>query len=162
MMRLTALSLLLLGFGFPSSQANAAQTAPLFKLASQYRAAVNDFEKVLLKVRGIDRNDERLVDRLDDETARLRLAARNPRHLNKMYHKWRQVQQLHAQVQSTIFGKYTPNHELVEQWESVSYFYSLFAEEFFFEVENPRHGNTVRRFQSSSARRNAYSPPPTR
>lgn len=159
-MRLTAFSWLLLAIGIPSS-ADAAEAAPLYQLASKYRSAVSDFERTLLEVRGIDRGDERLVDRLDDETARMRLAARNPRHMNKLFHQWRQVQQLHAQVQSTIFGNYTPHHELVKQWETVSYYYSMFAEEFFYQVENPRHGNYVRRFQSNSARRNAYLPVPS-
>ena len=159
MVRLTAYSVLLVGFVFQSSLAGAAQTSPLFQLASQYRAAVGDFERAVLRVRGIDRNDERLVDRLDDETAKMRLAARNPRHLNRLFHEWQGVQKLHAQVETRIFGKYTPHHELIREWETVSYYYSLFAEEFFYNVENPRHGNSVRRFQSSSARRDSYLRP---
>jgi hypothetical protein len=161
MIRLAAFSVLLVGFVFQSSLADAAETAPLFQLAGQYRTAVQDFERAVLRVRGIDRNDERLVDRLDDETARMRLAARNPRHLNRLFHEWQGVQKLHAQVQSRIFSKYTPHHELIRKWETVSYYYNLFAEEYFYSVENPRHGNSVRRFQSSSARRNSYLRPPT-
>jgi len=153
---LTACAVLLCSFVSQSSVARAAETTALFQLANQYRAAVQDFERAVLGVRGIDRNDEKLVDRFDDATVKLRLAARNPRHFNRLHYKWRDVQKLQAQVEATMFGKYTPHHELIGNWERVIYCYSLFAEEFFYHVENPNHTNAVRRIQSSSARRDSY------
>jgi hypothetical protein len=71
-------------------------------------------------------------------------------------HEWKDVQKLHAQVEQRIFGKYTPNHELIYSWDAVIYYYSLFAEEFVYHVENPRHGNSVRKLQNGNARRDSY------
>ena len=58
------------GHLIPASLATVAQETSLFPLACQYRVAVENFEDVIQQVRGIDRNDERLVDRLDDATAK--------------------------------------------------------------------------------------------
>lgn len=118
--------------------------------------AVENFEKIVLSVRGIDRADERLVDRLDDEAARFRLAARNPRHFNKLFSRWERIQKLHAQVEARIFGKYTPNHELIRGWDVVVYQYELFDLELFYHVENQRHGNSVRRIPTSNSWRDRY------
>ncbi len=161
MNRFAACVVLLAGLASQTSVANAAQDSALFPLACQYRAAIVGFEDAVLRVRGIDRGDERLVDQLEDATAKMRLAARNPRHLNRLFHEWQDVKKLHAQVEMTIFGKYTPHHELVQRWNAARYHYALFADEFFYQVENPRHGNTVRKVQSSSARRASYLGSPT-
>lgn len=158
----TACLALVIGFTASASHANGEHTPPLYELATRYEATVKVFEQVVLKTRGIDRADERLVDRLDDATKKLRLGARNPRQLNRVFYEWRDVQKLHAQVEATIFGKYTPHHDLVRSWDEVRYSYSLFAEEFFYHIENPRHGNSVRRAQSSSARRDSYLALPQR
>ena len=136
--------------------AKADDGSPLFILARQYEAAVEQFERIVLSVPGIDRADEKLVDRLDDRVARFRLAAKNPRYLNRLFNEWREVQKLHAQVEQRIFGKYTPNHELIYGWEVVAYQQSLFAEEFLYHVENPRHGNSVRRIPASNTRRDQF------
>lgn len=142
--------------GFLASDARGEGSQSLFVLSDRYRVAVDRFEETVRSVRGIDRGDERLVDRLDDASARMRLAAKNPRHLNRLLHRWRDVQKLHAEVEATIFGKYTPNHDLVQTWNLVSYHYILFAEEYFYQIENPGHDGSVRRIPESSARRNSY------
>ena len=152
----TACLAIALAFVTSASNAEAEQKQPLYNLATRYESSVKLFERMVLQTRGIDRADERLVDRLDDATKRLRLGARNPRHLNRVFHEWQNVQKLHAQVEATIFGKYTPNHELVRSWDEARYSYALFAEEFFYHVENPGHGNTVRRISSTSARLDRY------
>jgi hypothetical protein len=144
-----------------ASDTQAASKRPLYVLACQYGAAVDQFEQTILSVRGIDRGDERLVDRLDDASGRMRFAARNPRHLNRLFHEWQDVKKLHAEVEARIFGKYTPNHDLVQAWNLVAYHYVLFAEEYFYQIENPGHDGAVRRISQSSARRNSYLPNPT-
>lgn len=144
-----------------ASVARAANDRPLYALACQYGAAIDQFEQAVLQVRGIDRGDERLIDRLDDASGRMRLAARNPRHLNRLFHEWQDVQKLHAEVEAKIFGKYTPNHDLVQTWNLVAYQYVLFAEEYFYQIENPGHDGAVRRIPSVSARRSSYLPNPT-
>ena len=155
----TAGSALVIGLLVLVSDAKGDHVPPLYELAARYEASVKIFERVVLRTRGIDRADERLVDRLDDASKRLRLGARNPRHLNRVFHEWRDVQKLHAQVEAKIFGKYTPNHDLAESWYDTRYFYALFAEEFFYHVENPNHGNSVKRVTSRSARRDSYLSP---
>ncbi len=139
-----------------ASQAQTTGSKSLYVLANQYRVAVDHFEKTVLSVRGVDRGDERLVDRLDDASAKMRLASKNPRHLNRLFHEWRDVQKLHAEVERTIFGKYTPNHDLVQGWNIVAYNYVLFAEEYFYQIENPGHDGSVQRIPVNSARRNSY------
>lgn len=136
--------------------AQAADDGALYRLACLYDREVGAFEKTVLGVRGIDRNDERLVDRLDDEAARLRLAAKNPRHFNRLVYQWREVQELQAQSADAIFGRYTPNQGLINQWERVLFVQSLFEEELILRVENPRNANSVRRLDQPSARRQAY------
>ena len=63
---LTAVSVGILGFG---SVAQASGSKALFRLADQYRTAVDTFETIVFRVRGVDRSDKRLVDRLDDAVA---------------------------------------------------------------------------------------------
>lgn len=128
----------------------------LYALASQYEREIEAFEKIILRVRGIDRSDERLVDQLDDESGRLRQAARNPRHFNRMFRQWREVQALRQKTGSSIFNKYTPQGDLIRQWERVLYAEDLFAEKFVLKVENPGHRNSVRRLGRPSVRRDAY------
>lgn len=155
MARLPAIVVLLIvSTSTPFVQAKGSKS--LYLLASQYQSAVTAFEKTVLEVRGIDRGDERLVDRLDDASVKMRLAAKNPRHLNRLFHEWQDVQKLHLQVESRIFGKYTPNHDLTQTWNLVTYNYILFAEEYFYQIENPNHDGSVQRIPMNSARRSRY------
>jgi len=157
MTRLPAIAFLLI-VSMSTSPVEAKGSKSLYLLASQYRSAVSAFEETVLEVRGIDRADERLVDRLDDGSAKMRLAAKNPRHLNRLFHEWQDVQKLHFQVESRIFGKYTPNYDLTQAWNLVTYNYILFAQEYFYQVENPNHDGAVRRIPLNSARRSRYLP----
>ena len=135
----------------------AADTPPTFyQLATKYRASVEQFERLLKDIGSIDRNDERFVDRLEDATRKMKLAARNPRHANRLFHEWQDVQRLHREVEERIFGKYTPNHDIDKAWYAVTYYHALFAEEFMYDLENPRHDGTVRRKPTTNARRNSY------
>ncbi len=139
-----------------TTEARAEHRPALFELARQYEASAEQFEQVVLSVRGIDRSDEQLVDRLDDAAARFRRAAQNPRHLNRLYFEWQKIQKLQAEVESNIFGKYTPHHDLFYTWRVVQQRNLIFAEEFFYHVENPDHAQGVRRVMETSARRDRY------
>ncbi len=161
MNRLSVLAAMTIGFLSCACNAQAKGSNSLYVLANQYRVAVDAFEETVRSVRGVDRGDERLVDRLDDATAKMRLAAKNPRHLSRLFHEWRAVQKLHAEVERTIFGKYTPNHDLIQAWNVVAYNYVLFAEEYFYQIENPDHDGAVRRIPQNSARRDSYLKGPT-
>ena len=148
----------LLGSG-PSQSYAATNNQAIYSAANDYRAAVVLFERVVKSVRGIQRTDERLVDKFEEATERLALAARNPRHSNRLRNEWRTIQPLQFQVASRIFNKYTYNHQLVRAWDEVLYAQSLFYEEYLFTLDNPRHGNSVQR-RVIRSRPERYVPPP--
>ena len=139
---------------------DAAADNPLYAVADNYRNAVVNFERVVVNTRGIQSADERLVDRFEEETKRLRLAARNPRHENRLRYKWGDVRPMQYQVEARIFGKYAPTHELVRAWNAVLYAEAVFNDEYVFQVENPRHGNSVLRRGRSARIDRLLSPPP--
>jgi hypothetical protein len=138
----------------------AADDNPLYAVACQYRDAVLNFERVVQRTRGIQAVDEKFVDRFEESTKQLRLAARNPRHENRLRYKWGDVRPLQYQVEARIFGKYAPTHELVRAWEVVLYAEDMFNNEYVFQVENPRHGSSVLRRARSARIQRLLSPPP--
>lgn len=142
------------------SSAQRTDSRGIYAAASQYRDRVLFFEQLVRNVRGVQRIDERLVDRFEEATKRLRLAARNPRHPNRLRKEWSEIQPLQFQVESTIFGKYTLNHDLVRAWQNVLYAHSLFLDEYTFQLDNPRHGNRVSRRISTSNPGRFIPPPP--
>ena len=105
------------------------------------------------------RTDERLVDKFEEATKRLSLAARNPRHSNRLRDEWRKIQPLQFQVESTLFNKYTYNHQLFRAWDDVLYAQCLFYEEYLFTLDNPKHGNSVQK-RIIRSRPERYVPPP--
>jgi hypothetical protein len=134
----------------------AADRALFNERASRYREAVKDFDNIVDKVRGIDRADKSLVDRLVRATKDLELAAKNPRHQNRMFAEWRAVQKLHVEVEQTLFGTYTPHRGMQAAWERAIYRYIDFESEIFFHVENPSRGNSVQKIENSNALRSQF------
>lgn len=98
-----------------SDSASQAAETPLYQLACRYEAEVEAMEKIVKCTRGVDRADQRLLVRLDEEIGRLRLAAKNPRHFNRLVNQWTRVGKLSRQTESTLFEKYTPNHAWLGQ-----------------------------------------------
>lgn len=137
--------LLACSFLLPSSAQAATDNEPLYAAAAYYRDAVINFERVVLGVRGIQRTDERVVDQFEVATKKMLLAARNPRHLSRLRNELKRVLPLQNRVESLIFGKYTPNHDLVRAWQKVLYGRAMFDDELFFQIENANHGDSVRR-----------------
>jgi hypothetical protein len=155
----TFLLLGLSGFSAPQAQASENQTEDsnaLLYLAARYEASVESFERLVKRVRGIDRADESLVDRLDDAAGRLTTAAKNPRYLNQLRHRLSDVLKRHAEVEERIFGKYTLHHDLLHCWRVTDYQLALLFEEYVLEVENPNHTQSVQPLRSSNSRRQAY------
>ncbi len=152
--------ILVIGSAWPAGS-EAADVPPLARLSAQYYAEALAFKNVVHQVRGIDRFDERLVDRWSDETARLVTAAKNPRHFNRLFHQWKLVLKLQEQSELKIFGKYTPHHDLIGQFDRVLFAEQRFIEEFILHVENPTHVNSVRRLERPSTRRSNYLAPLT-
>ena len=141
------------------------ETNPLLPLAARYEKSVKSFESVVGRVRGIDRADQTLVNRLDVAAERLTKAAKNPRYLNQLYYRLRDVLKLHAEVEARFFAKYTLHHDLLGCWRVMNYQLVLFFDEYILEVDNPSHTRNVQRTQSSNSRREKYlkfdSPLPT-
>ncbi|MCG8648940.1 MAG: hypothetical protein MI861_03860 [Pirellulales bacterium] len=162
MNRIAVLTLFVLPALFPSvATAQRVDNSGLFIAACRYREAVVNFEQLVIRVRGIERIDERLVDKFEEATRRLRLATKNPRHSSRLRNEWRKIQPLQDQVEARIFGKYTYNHILIEAWELVLFHQILFEQEYLFQLDNSRHGSRVQRRISTSSP-NRFLPPPQR
>ncbi|NND97783.1 MAG: hypothetical protein HKN47_10695 [Pirellulaceae bacterium] len=115
----------------------------LHAAATEFRNAVLIFERDVVRVRGVLRNDERIVDKFEEATKRVAIAAKNPRLMKRLTTEYRKMLPLQAQAERAIFGKYTPHHGLIQSWDAVLYFQSVFEQEFAFHSEYPLHGNRV-------------------
>ena len=153
----TALPLVLVSIAPAAGEA--ADNRGIYAAADKYRTAVLAFERVVNNTRGIERTDEKLVDRFEEATKQLRLAARNPRHANRLRYEWSRIQPLQFQVERTIFNKYTLNHDVYESWWRVCYCADVFYHEYVFQLDNPRHGNSVQR-RPNRVRPDRFVPPP--
>ena len=118
-MRVLPIAVLALLAGMMPAAVQASHNSPLYTAANQYRDAVVDFERQVLRSDMFDRHDERLTDDLEDATSVLRSAARNPG--TRFDHAWHEVQLLHPRVEAAIFGRscYRPSGHLVRCWQSV-------------------------------------------
>ncbi len=107
---------------FAPAPASASHKSPLYVAADDYRDAVKDFERAVLRSRYIERFQERVVDDLEDSTSDLRSAARRPENLGRLLAQWREVQLLHRNVESVIFSNPAcPSRpELIGPWERVT------------------------------------------
>jgi hypothetical protein len=132
------------------------ETNPLSSLAIRYEKSVKSFQSIAKRVRGIDRVDQTLVNRLDDAAERLTKAAKNPRYLNQLYYRLRDVLKLHNEVEGRFRTKYTLHHDLINCWQSMNLQLVLFFDEYIIEVDNPSHTRNVQRIRSSNSRREKY------
>ena len=117
----------------------------LYASAKKFRDAVVKFEKTVVSVRGIERVDERTVDRFEESTRRVMVAARNPRQISRLGSEYRKMVPLQAKAEQAIFEKYTSNRRLLYDWEMVLWCQRLFEQEFAFHIENPRNCSRVQR-----------------
>lgn len=160
MYKLPLLTGVIVSLSLTPSTSVATDRNPLYSVANNYRNAVVNFERVVVRTRGIQRIDEKAVDRFEEATKQLRLAARNPSHANRLRYQWRDVRTLQYQIEAIIFGKYTLNRDLAVAWQDVLIAEVIFNDEYVHQVENPRHGNSVQ-LRANSARVNRLlSPPP--
>lgn len=104
---------------------------PVYEAANEYRAAVRLFERAVLRARCFDRHEERIVDRLEDATSRLRSAARHPEHLHRLQVTWNEIRSLQQLVAQTIFGHplCPAGGELVICWDKVVHTGAIFAQQ---------------------------------
>jgi hypothetical protein len=111
--------------------ADAGHDPPVYCAAERYREAVREFERHVLDVRYIARCDERLVDDLEDSTARLRSAARHCDRPDRLFERFCETERLHRRVEWVFFssGKYARNIELERCWRHVHHSYGTLVEE---------------------------------
>lgn len=116
---------------FGADSARADSRSPIYCAADAYREAVREFERLVLRIRYIERVDERLVDDLEDSTARLRSAARDYRRLDRLSQRFAETDRLHCRVESVFFTRpvYPPNRELDLCWRDVSRAYVVLVNE---------------------------------
>ena len=113
--------------------------------SASFRASVVEFEKLVKSVRGIERREERIVDRFEESTKRVQLYARNPRQTQRLKTEYETMLGLQSQAEIAIFEVYTPNRDLLYAWQHVLWCQALMEQEFAFHFEDPRRGNRVRR-----------------
>ena len=121
--------------------AEASPRTLIYQAANSYRDAVREFERQVLRVPYIHRHDERLVDDLEDQTSRLRSAARHPEIASRFIPEWNKTLSLQAQVETAIFGPgcYPRNPVLEQHWQQVLYRFAVMAEQVSCFTTNPRH-----------------------
>lgn len=109
----------------------AAHESPLYEAADRYRDVVQQFEDDVRDAKYFNRYDEKLVDRLEDTTSRLRSAARNLDHLDRLFYEWEEVEFLQPRVERAIFGRrcYRPHPPLTRSWDDVLIAYDRLARE---------------------------------
>lgn len=126
-----------------TTPASAGHNSPLYEAATDYRAAVRHFERAVLRAPCFDRQHERIVDRLEDATSRLRSAARRPDYLYQLQITWNEIQSLQHLVAKTIFGHpFCPvGGELVVRWDRVVQAGAVFAGQLaLMHCDVPRYG----------------------
>jgi hypothetical protein len=124
----------------PLSAARAGHQTPLYKAACQYREAVREFERGVLRAHCFGRYDERLVDRLEDTTSRLRSAARHPDRVERLLYEWNEIQSLHPRVAEAIFdpARYPHHPQLAQCWAQVQCTFDRFAHQLLL-LQIPHH-----------------------
>ncbi|WP_143544172.1 hypothetical protein [Rhodopirellula sp. MGV] len=110
----------------------AGHDSPLYGAADDYRDAVCDFERLVLREDFVERCDERLVDDLEDSTSDLRSASRDTRRPERLFEQFATTEALHFQVQQTFFESHRYPHcsRLEASWQVVSLRMSHLAAEF--------------------------------
>ena len=125
----------------PLAGARAGHETPLHRAACQYREAVRDFERGVLRAHCFGRYDERLVDRLEDTTSRLRSAARHPERVDRLLYEWNEIQSLHPRVAEAIFdpARYPYHGQLAACWAEVQCAFDRFGHEVLWLQGNHSH-----------------------
>ncbi len=111
--------------------AQASHRVVLYQAANAYRDAVREFERQVLRLHYMEREDERLVDDLEDHTSVLRSASRHPENSSRFADAWVKTQLLQSHVEAVIFGRacYPRNPVLERAWHAVIDQYLIMAEQ---------------------------------
>jgi len=114
------LTALLVGMVAPA-QAEGGDTR-LYRVADRYRDAVQEFERLVRRNDHLGRRHERVADALEDATARLRSATRNPRRIDRLTETWREVAELHQRTEAIVFANpvFPGRAVLAGQWVEIN------------------------------------------
>ena len=155
-------ALIVFGFGIVADRVDAQRidNSAVKESAQRFRQAVMDFEKVVRSVRGIERADERIVDKFEEQNRRVFNAAQNPRLATRLRTEYDKMLVLQNQAERAIFGQYTPNQKLVAAWQYLQWCQYYFEQQYAFFVANPR-GCRVERIRGPLASRQPTPPLPT-
>ena len=131
----------------PPAIVSAGHSTPIYQAADDYREAVRDFERQVLRTRGVSSSIKRLVDDLEDSTSDLKSAARDPARFDRLMNRFADNDALHARVEMTFFGDplCPPTRELAEIWIAVSGSYAAFTYELQYlqQLRNAKRGIRV-------------------
>jgi len=115
-----------------SSLRDVRATTPILleQAAKDYRDAVIDFERHVIRARYFERTDRRVIESLKKQANVLRSATRRHQDLGRLEHEWRVTQSLHSQVEAAIFGRscYPRNFHLEECWREVNFRLTILAQ----------------------------------
>lgn len=102
--RFAAASLALVVVGIATTATARADRHPVYTAADAYRDAVLDFERQVFRARGVDRIARTLADELEDQTSRVKRAARDLDDFNELIVEYNQALRLHQQIEAIIFA----------------------------------------------------------
>lgn len=104
---------------------------PLYDAACEYRDAVRDFERAVIRSRQFDSFQRRAVDRLEDATSLLRSYARHPERRRRLDEQWYEIQFLQQQVGRLIFGQpgIPIDGKVIQCWERVQHAFSFLSQQ---------------------------------
>lgn len=99
-----------------------ADESRLYRAADRYRDSVQEFERLVHRNQHLDRRHERVVDALEDATARLRGAARDEHRVDRLLQTWRDVATLHRRTEAIVFANpvFPGRAVLAGQWLEVT------------------------------------------
>jgi hypothetical protein len=114
-----------------ATPAQASNDTPIYRAASEYREAVRDFERSVVRSRYLNRTHKRVADDMEDSTSRLRRATRNPHRTERLFDAWDRVQYLQQHADVTIMSDPTcpAGAELIDCWHRVLCAYNEVARE---------------------------------
>ncbi len=100
---------------------------PLYLAADHYRDTVREFERLSDRVRYLDSYTERAVDRLYGASNLLRVAARNPRDVDRLLDRYYDVVGLQDRIEATLFATGYADPRLAACWTDVRRAFAVVA-----------------------------------
>ncbi len=120
---------------------------PIYRASRDYREAVRAFEQVVLRTPRIRSSVERLVDDLEDASARLKLATADPGRFDRLQMRFVATDKLHTRVEMMFFGDplFPAAPHLEAAWFPVSQTYAVLVNElqYLHQLRSAKRGNAL-------------------